>query len=217
MYEKSRALFEETASLYRQGASLGDLAKHYGITRQAIASRLDVVGCDRRLGGRPGFYISKERALELQKRHDDGETCTEIAADTGLNGSLVSKAIHRIGGTVHRRMHHHSGYASRRTSKRRSASIVKMYLDGRTIDYIKMHANTTTITIYRVLRRNDVPMRSPRARGVPSEEVDAVEVLHEKGFSAPEIAGKLSLTIGQVNHRRYLFRVRRADHAMPGV
>lgn len=106
-------------------------------------------------GRPPERLLSDEEILRLYVEEElDGDT---IAYRAGCNGTTILAIVRKLGGVVRER----GGRNERKTLKLTDGEIIQRYNDGASGLTLAKQASCDHATIYRVLHRNGVRIRTP--------------------------------------------------------
>lgn len=87
------------SAMYAAGDSLSNIGKSFGISRDAVASRLATLGVELRGRGRP-TRATPEILVRIIKMRDSGKAWSEIGRDLGFKPRYVQVLYRSVRGIV---------------------------------------------------------------------------------------------------------------------
>ena len=146
---------QEAATMYLGGASTYDVAKHYGVSRNAIKMLLRRQNVTVRSRGRCSTQPIEKVAVEVVRLRLEGVRVRDIARRLKVTDSTVSEILLQQG--LHTRLKRGENSTARRKIKpEQEPELVRLYEEGATqVELAKKYGCTTTV-VCKMLRQAGV-------------------------------------------------------------
>jgi DNA-directed RNA polymerase specialized sigma24 family protein len=187
---------------YKKGIRTKALASEYGVHQTTIYAILDLHGIRRDQDVR----VTQNDRKVMVRRYKDGESAAHIGKAYGVSKRLVLDELRRRGITPRTTR----DYLTRSVTTATSTKIVASYRAGQDIPALVASSDVTTSIIRRVLRENDVAIRTTRRKLSVEQESSLVQE-YQGGCTAETLSRMYSVAQATVYAvlRRHSSPVRR--------
>jgi DNA-binding NarL/FixJ family response regulator len=178
----------EVIKLYEQGLTTAKISEFFGVAGSTIKNTLKKNNITSRSLSDYLRKFSPEQELEIIGLYKNGKSMTVIAKHFKCSLAAIDRIFkaHNIQKTA-------PGIYGRKLSPAQEQEVIKLYSKGKTIKLIAKRYDVNIVTISKILKRNNIEIRTIFKRKIfPDQEKEIIQ-LYQKAWPIEEISAKVQI------------------------